>query len=409
VRRRKVAIPIAVSIAIVAAGWWIERHRVQPTPAPAVWSQDAYVWQRDWSAAVRESVRSQGPEFRSLFVLAGEISWPTPEGRVTEIRPDYRAAARDGAVGIAVRIGPLPRSTRPGPAQERLIVDTATRASAAAGAAGVTVSEIHLDCDCAESKLADYTGWVNAVKTAAAPVPVVITALPAWLKSPVFPALARAAGGFVIQVHSLHQPTGPDDPMSICNAAEARRAVESASHIGVPFRIALPTYGYTVAFKPDRTFLALSAEGPSPGWPPGTILREMRSDPAEIAALVRDWTAAPPPNCAGIIWYRLPVAGDRMNWPPATLRAGPGRHPAVPLPVRRRRPRLGGGRADARRLGGPGEVPVRSRVLDEGQGPEGGRQILQSVGPPVPVDRPGSAGGEAALVPAGAGRKMNHR
>ena len=40
-----------------------------------------------------------------------------------------------------------------------------------------------------------------------------------------------------------------------------------------------------------------------------------------MAELVRDWTRGPAPGADGILWYRLPVAGDRLNWSWPTLRA----------------------------------------------------------------------------------------
>jgi hypothetical protein len=332
---RRVWIAIVLVTALAAAAVVFSNRRLKkpvgaPSPVAGAMVQDAYVWQRDWSPGVRDAVVEQAPRFHRLVLLTAEISWPTADGRVVEVKPDYAAAVRDVAVGIAVRVGPV----TPGESQQVLVVSTAMKAVAAARAAGANVAELQLDYDCAESKLPGYVRWVTAVKSAVAPVPVVVTALPAWLNRPAFADLARASDGFVIQVHSLHKPTVPDEPMSICDPAEARRAVASASKFGVPFRVALPTYGYTVAFKPDRTFFALAAEGPSPDWRAGTIVREMRADPAEMAALVAEWIANPPANCTGIIWYRLPVPGDRMNWSPVTLKAVmAGRAPAADVRI----------------------------------------------------------------------------
>jgi hypothetical protein len=69
----------------------------------------------------------------------------------------------------------------------------------------------------------------------------------------------------------------------------------------------------------------------------------MRSDPAAIAGLVREWLARPPKAMEGIIWYRLPISGDAMNWRPATLAAVmAGREPGanVIAEVRRTSPGL---------------------------------------------------------------------
>jgi hypothetical protein len=109
--------------------------------------------------------------------------------------------------------------------------------------------------------------------------------------------------------------------MNLCDAAEARAAIAQAAKIGIPFRVALPTYSYLAGFSADGKLLGLSAEGPEPSWPLGTILRPMRSDPDDIAKLVREWSSAHPEPMHGLIWYRLPVAGDAMNWRAITLHA----------------------------------------------------------------------------------------
>ena len=89
--------------------------------------------------------------------------------------------------------------------------------------------------------------------------------------------------------------------------------------MGVPFRIALPTYGYLVAFDPAGKFFALAAEGPIPTWPSGTQVRVARADAPSVSALAHALATAPPPHCTGVIWFRLPVASDRLNWNWTTL------------------------------------------------------------------------------------------
>jgi len=110
----------------------------------------------------------------------------------------------------------------------------------------------------------------------------------------------------------------------------------------VPFRVALPTYGYTVGFDREGRFVGLSAEGPARNWPDGVQLREVRADPAAMATLVAAWTTAHPPSLRGVIWYRLPVADDRLNWRWPTLAAVmAGRTPRHDLRVEARQPSPG--------------------------------------------------------------------
>ena len=50
-------------------------------------------------------------------------------------------------------------------------------------------------------------------------------------------------------------------------------------------------------------------------------LREVPADPLELAQLVQLWSTNRPAPLRGVIWYRLPVAGDNLNWRWPTLGA----------------------------------------------------------------------------------------
>ena len=117
----------------------------------------------------------------------------------------------------------------------------------------------------------------------------------------------------MLQVHSVERPK-ISAPFTLCDPTAARRAVERAGRIGVPFRVALPTYGYLLAFAQSGQFLGLSAEGPRPNWPADAQLREVGADPETLARLVQDWTKRRPAVMGNVIWYRLPVATDNLNW-----------------------------------------------------------------------------------------------
>ena len=81
----------------------------------------------------------------------------------------------------------------------------------------------------------------------------------------------------------------------------------------------MPTYGYVVAFDREGRFVGLSAEGPLKSWPAGTQLKEVRADPEAMAKLVQEWTRNRPASCQGLIWYRLPIFGESLNWHWPTL------------------------------------------------------------------------------------------
>ena len=208
-----------------------------------------------------------------------------------------------------------------GEAITRFLCDLAASLVAEARSNHVNLSELQIDFDCAESKLAGYRVWVEEIQQRVAPLPVTITALPSWLNSRAFKRLAAVATNYVLQVHSVTRPRSFDAPFTLCDPRAAQRAVERAGRIGVPFRVALPTYGYLLAFDGGGKFIGLSAEGARPNWPTNAQLREVSSDPLELAALVQNWTARRPAAMRGVIWYRLPTIVDNFNWRWPTLGA----------------------------------------------------------------------------------------
>jgi hypothetical protein len=300
--------------------------------------QEAYVWQRAWTPEVRASL-SQTSSLAALVILAAEVDLSTDPPRVTRVTYDADALSRP--VGLAVRIGRFKRrdgathrfSERPDLTEH--LADLARRLVADARKRGIEIREFQLDYDCPESRLDDYPILVQAVREAVAPVPVTITALPSWLRHRRdLKRLLRETDGWVLQVHSLEPPRRPDAPPEICDPEAARRAVETAAGFRKPLRVALPSYSYLVAFTPGGDLLGVSAEGPLPSWPSGVLVRIARSDPDAIAGLVHGWTADRPEELAGLIWYRLPVEGDRLNWPwPAFRAVQAGRAPKRNLQV----------------------------------------------------------------------------
>jgi len=281
---------------------------------------DAYVWQRAWKESrVAESLARARPSgIRRVVALAAEARWQQGRWEVARVELDY-AALRETElpIGLAVRAGIFPQTETNATQRLAALAQSVVRE---ARANHIEPAELHLDFDCPENKLEEFRAWLATMREAVAPVPLIITTLPCWLDHPkAFKRLLGAADGFVLQVHSLERPRTTDSPFMICDPAAARRAARAAGAPGVPFRIALPTYGYTVAFDAAGNFSGFSAEGSAKEWPAGSRVREVRADETAMATLVREWTDSPPANCEGFIWYRLPCAGDRLNWPWETL------------------------------------------------------------------------------------------
>jgi len=341
VKRRVLLLLFALAVLAVLVLLWLGREG-QRTIGPL--PQEVYVWQRSWGPEVRHSLR-QAPDLARFVILAAEVDLSTDPPRVSRATYDAEALKAAGRpVGLAVRIGRFARrggATRrfaEAPELTKSLTGLARRLVEDARSRGIEVQEFQLDYDCPDSRLDDYPILVRAVQKNVAPVPVTITALPTWLRHRRdLRSLLDAADGWVLQVHSFELPRRPDDEVELCDPAAARRAVEAAARFRKPFRVALPTYSYLIAFAPNGDLLGLSAEGPLPSWPRGVQVRVARSDPDALAGLLRAWTMDRPKELAGVIWYRLPVAGDRLNWPwPAFQAVRAGRLPRRDLQVQPR-------------------------------------------------------------------------
>jgi hypothetical protein len=294
---------------------------------------EVYIWQRQWNPEISQALNEASPSMSGFAVLAAEVVFRKDKIEDIISVPINYKALRDTQkpVALTFRICPFSGTFREKSEITELLGDIACSLIEESRKNEIEPSELQIDYDCAESKLADYQVLVQDLKSKVAQlqsddlsgkitaVPIVITVLPCWLNHKEFKALANAANGFVLQVHSIERPKSPDIPMKLCDSALSKKWVKKAASTGVPFRVALPTYGYIVGFDDDGRFLGLSAEGPSKNWPDGTILRTVSSDAAAMAELVHVWREERPANMKGIIWYRLPVQSDKLNWRWETL------------------------------------------------------------------------------------------
>lgn len=284
---------------------------------------EIYVWQRHWDPMLSKAIEQAAAQASGFSVLAAEVSWKAGQvDRVVYVPIDYSTLkATQKSVGLALRIGPYSGPFDKCNSATTLLTSLAASLVTDAQSAGIKSMELQIDFDCAESKLNGYCEWVRAFREKIHPIPVTITVLPCWLKQKAFVDLVRAADAFVLQVHSLERPKSPEAPITLCDCAAALQWVEKAARTGIPFRVALPTYGYLVAFNNEGRFIGLCAEGPLQAWSGDTTLRIVRSDPIAMAKLVQSWQRDRPRSMRGVIWYRLPIESDRLNWRWATLSA----------------------------------------------------------------------------------------
>ena len=285
-------------------------------------SHEAYVWQRQWSEGVIESVAQNGSELTGLTVLAAEINQLDLSPEIFRVALDYKTLQSvNRPISFAIRIG----SYRGLFAQEdpisEMLQNLAQSIITEATEHSVPILEVQLDFDCPESKLNDYVIWVRTVKETIQSINLGITALPSWLDQPSCKHLFKAADRIVLQVHSIDRPDSINSGSMLCDPNKAKLAVNKMAEFGIPFRVALPTYTYLLAYNEQGKLSGLSAEGLRPNWPKSFQTRPLKANAILLAELVKDWKQDRPRTLQGLIWYRLPVSNDRYNWRWPTLRA----------------------------------------------------------------------------------------
>ena len=277
--------------------------------APRALPNDAYIWQRVWTPALDSSIVQSANLVRTWRVLVSEIN---AHGQLTRIQPDWKVmVASNRPVVIVHRIdGRVERL------DASRTVELTVETLSAAKIAGVQVSGVEIDFDCPTSRIQTYAGFLKALRgQLPAGVTLSITALPTWLSSPHLPELADAADETVLQVHAVLNPgRGLFDPGVTHDWVE-----RWAERDRKPFRVALPAYGARVDWGPDGRLLAVTGEMPRVEG--GARSAELIADPMAVNGFVRSLELRPPPNLAGVVWFRLPVAGDERAWSLPSWRA----------------------------------------------------------------------------------------
>jgi hypothetical protein len=296
--------------------------------------QIGYLWQRDWTPAVIDSVSEAERHMDGIAVLGAEIVWMNKKPQVVEASVAWNRLGRmSKPVSIALRIAPYPGPFEGRGEAAEAIVSTSRKLVEKARANGVKLAAFQIDFDCAQKNLAGYRIWLDLVRSVVRPVAMIVTTLPAWLDEPEFARLIGEADGYVLQVHSV--PTAQNGRAMLCDTSLARRWVAKASRLRIPFSVALPTYRCVAGYSESGKLLSVAMDGVDPVWPRGTRVVEFATDAEEVAALVNEWKQKRPALFRDLFWYRLPVATDERNWRWPTLAAVmEGRAPLRKLEVR---------------------------------------------------------------------------
>lgn len=282
--------------------------------------QRGYIWQREWTPAVIDSLQEAERRMNGVVLLGAEIRFGGKRPEIVNASIDWEAVRRQARhCSIALRVAPFAGPFRADDAPARTIVEVAKRLLDDARAHNVELEEFQFDFDCAQKNLGAYRAWLSTLRPIVHPIRFALTALPAWLETPEFSSLVREADGFVLQVHSV--PISAAGSVTLCDPKLAEKWVARAAELKVPFSVALPTYRCSAGYGPDGKLLSVAMDSVQPSWPPGTRILEFGADAGNMAALVNQWQKSRPPQFRELIWYRVPNATDTRNWRWPTLAA----------------------------------------------------------------------------------------
>ncbi|CAH0138221.1 DUF3142 domain-containing protein [Pseudomonas mediterranea] len=277
----------------------------QPPAAPL--EQQLYVWQRQWTPAHETALRQSRQDFSSLRVLALQAF---PGAGWSRARIDPALLKADGRALIAV----IRLDGQLGTLNQDEVIAQIQQVLNDWQAQGLTPVGVEIDHDAGNARLPAYGTFLNRLRQILpATLRLSITALPAWLDSPALPGLLETVDSSVLQVHAVSNPRqGLFDPQ------QARRWAERWSKVTTrPFYLALPAYGVALLTL-ESGVPVVESEVPIDR---AGERRELLADPQQVAGLAADLRAEPPEHLAGLIWFRLPLAGDRRAWSLTTLGA----------------------------------------------------------------------------------------
>lgn len=302
-----------------------------------------YIWQGFWTDAVKQAVQRASNRSDRFFIIAAEIQEESGQLSAHKKKPHWQTLAETNQ--------PITPVIRMDASLGKYMIDGKQRGLLAlvrktvldcindAQTEGVNLSDVQFDYDCPTSKIKDYTTFIQSFLLMFPSISLSITALPTWLGDENFKTLVKPLSYYVLQVHSLEKPETIEDEVSIYQSFIERNYLRQTESIGVPYYLALPTYGYQFVFDRQKKFTALFAETLQPSLKPGYLSRRIMADPIPIINDLRELNEHPPRHCLGTIWFRLPVDTDRLNWAWPTLEAVIAyREPAIELRTETRNP-----------------------------------------------------------------------
>ncbi len=308
-------------LTIISVCWGLSA--CQPPPQPKYTQaiiHDAYIWQHQWTPALKSALVTATPWINRWHVLGAELN---QHGQLMAINADFAALAQaQKPLTLVIRINGQLSNWAP-----ETVINTSLDILNHWHNAGLSVSGLEIDYDCPTSKLNDYTKFLSQLRQRleGQSVKLLITTLPTWLssKSSLIDLLSQVDEA-VLQVHSVSNPQ-----QGLFAPKLAADWIKQFSLISpVPFKAALANYGSRIAWDKDGQILAVESEENK-----GLISQnthELSIAPTSVAELLDDWRLHPPLNMNGVIWFRLPTSDDQRSWSLSSWKAVINGEPLTP-------------------------------------------------------------------------------
>lgn len=265
---------------------------------------DMYIWQRVWTPEVAKSAEHFAPYVSEWHLLVAEID-DKKNAQVFITKPLQASTFRK--LVAVIRINgqyALDDSTEVIQTIEKWLATQSPHRWMA----------LEIDYDCATSQLSRYSAFLKELKTQLPMgIKLYVTALPDWMRSPELGSLLSATDRSILQVHSVLDPKRGLFDVSLAEAWITKYAKIAPG----PFDVAVPDYGSRVVW--DKTghlenIVSEQGEGLI-----GAEQSELEAQPNDVALLLSKLQQRHPVSLETIVWFRMPLDGDRRIWSAATL------------------------------------------------------------------------------------------